>query len=73
MKEFTGRKTITGEKVYDGDLVHCWDGTHDQREVTASLKGKVVKVEYSDETQFEVDGNNLALYCAEHVEILKDT
>lgn len=73
MEEFTGIIDNNGKPVLEGDFVHCWDGTKCQREMTESLRGKVIKVKYSDETQFEVAGNNLALYCAEHVEIIKDT
>jgi hypothetical protein len=72
IRDFTGITDINGVKVLDGDNVVCWDGTKDRREVTEILSGTVRKVEYSDETQFEVDGNNLALYSAENVEVCKD-
>lgn len=70
MKEFTGVIDVNGKFVIEGDTVHCWDGDVDQREITQSLRGVVTKVEYSDGTRFEVGGNNLALTCAEHVEII---
>ncbi len=69
-KEKTGYKDVNNVDVYVGDEVHCWDGYKDQSEITASLTGLVTKVVYSDEIQFEVDGNNLALGCAEYFEVL---
>lgn len=70
MNESIGQKDIHGDFIHEGDVVHCWDGKLDQSEVTESLRGTVTKVVYSDEIQYEVAGNNLALGCAEHVEIL---
>ena len=70
MNESIGQKDIHGDFIHEGDVVHCWDGKLDQSEVTESLRGVVKIVEYSDETQYEVAGNNLALGCAQYVEII---
>ena len=68
--EATGRVDINGKDVCVGDNVFCWDGKADQSEVTSNLKGIVTKVTYSDEVQYEIDGNNLAIGCAEYFEVL---
>ena len=68
--ESTGRIDVNGKDVCVGDRVFCWDGRKDQSEVTAYLAGVVTKVTYSDEIQYEVDGNNLAIPNAEFIEIL---
>lgn len=73
MNESIGQKYIHGDFIHEGDIVHCWDGDFNQREVTQSLRGVVSVVKYSDETQYEVAGNNLALGCAEYVEIINQS
>ena len=70
MSKVINQKDIHGDFIHEGDTVHCWDGKKDQSEITESLRGVVKIVEYSDETQYEVGGNNLALSCAQFVEII---
>lgn len=66
MSESIGQKDIHGDFIHVGDLVHCWDGDVDQREVAQSLRGMVNEVGGA----YSVGDNGLALGCAEHVEII---
>ncbi len=63
-------KDINGNKISAGDVVHCWDGDLDQREVTQSLRGLVNSRNTEAGEKLFVGDNELALSCAEHVEIV---
>ncbi len=63
-------KDINGDEISAGDTVHCWDGSKDQRDITASLRGVVNIRQYLEGEKWCVGDNELALSCAEYVEIL---
>lgn len=58
------RLDINGDEVEVGDLVHCFDGR--KGEETASLRGIVT----DEKGVIFVGGNELAIGCSEHVEII---
>ena len=66
----TGRIDINGVEISVDDIVHCWDGSKDQREVTASLRGVVSVNPEKEGCPFLVGGYWLALSNSEHVEII---
>jgi len=70
MGRLSGIKDIHGDLVREGDTVHCWDGSKDQREVTQSLRGIVNVKGIQTGDLWRVGGNTFALSCAEHVEII---
>lgn len=58
------RTDIDGQEVKIGDIVHCFDG--DKNEITQSLTGVVNE----RDGRIFVGDNDLAIGCAEHVEII---
>lgn len=64
-------KDINGTEIKEGDTVHCWDGDIDQNDVTQSLRGVVnVRKTEAGGDRWCVGDNELALGCAEHVEVI---
>ena len=64
----TGQKDINDIEIKDSDLVHCWDGDIAQIYVTASQRGMV----NLRDNKWCVAGNELALGCAEYVEVISN-
>jgi hypothetical protein len=70
MSEPTGYEDVHGRMVNVGDTVVCWDGRKDGSDMSQRLEGKVTKPDSKGWTRYEVAGNELALTCAEHVEVI---
>ncbi len=70
MNKSLGQKDIHGDFIHEGDTVHCWSGSKDQREVTQSLRGVVNIKKVPTGDLWQVGDNALALGCAEYVEII---
>jgi len=63
---------INGIKIKEGDIVHCWDGDINQKNTTQSLYGVVtIKKTEGGDGRLCVGDNELALGCADYVEIIK--
>ena len=62
------RTDIYGVEVKIGDIVHCWSGSKTQSEITQSLRGVVNE---DADGNILVGDNELAMGCAEFVEIIE--
>jgi hypothetical protein len=66
------QKDIHGDFIHEGDTVHYWDGDINQRNIDQSLTGQVHKAIHTGSDNWCVSGNELALGCAQFVEIINN-